>query len=169
MNNNDEYFNRMIVVNAERLFFYNKRFVYYRVNNSNSLQGGLKRNVLCFGEALKAIYEELTNRNLLHDEIEVSFYNYAYRLIEDNLSRAKSFDDFEKIFLFLKSNVIPYVYSSKIIQQIGIIKNIMDSNLSGEFVFLFFTEKEKNLVPKSSWEYRIGEKFLYLPRKILKK
>ena len=87
MNNNDEFFNRMIVVDADKILFYNKRFVYYRTNNVNSLQGSLTRNILCFGEALKAVYEELNKRNELSGDIRVTYYKYAIRMISSNVSK----------------------------------------------------------------------------------
>lgn len=135
MNNNDEYFNRMIVVAAERIYFYNRRFVNYRVNNANSLQGGLKKNVLCFGEALKAIYTELNKRRVFDGNIKSSFVDYAERLIIENLSRASNYEDFQSIFRFLKNDVIPHLLSNQnSFDNSDIMNKIISTDSCQEFV-----------------------------------
>lgn len=62
-NSEDEFFSRMTEVKAKRLLFYNKRLVYYRINNSDSLQGGTK-NCLDFVEAIASVYDGLKSESL---------------------------------------------------------------------------------------------------------
>lgn len=164
MNNNDEFFNRMIVVDADKILFYNKRFVYYRINNSNSLQGSLTRNVLCFGEALKAVYDELNMRNKLSGDIRVTYYKYAIRMISSNVSKVSEYSNMEKVFYYLKNDVIPYIFSDERIPEKTVPRLISQASSCGDFLFEYKKLQETHIVSKDTLEYKLGHWILSGPK-----
>ena len=164
MNNNDEFFNRMIVVDAERILFYNKRFVYYRTNNSNSLQGGLGRNVLCFGEALKAIYDELDSRNKLRGDIRITYFKYAIRMINSNISQVSDYSNLKKIYDFLKNDVIPHIFSNEQIPEKTVPILIDRSPTCEDFLFEYKKLQESHMVSKDTLDYKLGHWLLSGPK-----
>ena len=72
INTNDLYFTFSALCIAERITYLNKVFTHYRINLPASTQKKKDSNPLCFIEAYKALYEELSRRDLF-STVEKSF------------------------------------------------------------------------------------------------
>lgn len=103
---NDEYFVSMSLISAKKITIINKPLVYYRVNNKNSLQGMGKIDEISydFFLALLAIQNELIHRKL-YDMVEKSFINKCVTCCIAVLNKQRKFDNFSKIYNFLKDRV----------------------------------------------------------------
>lgn len=100
---NDEYFVSMTLVLANNICVVNKRFVNYRTNNINSLQGMGKRQEISFDFywALMAIQKDLLTRKI-YASIEKSFVNKCLSACITTLKKQKYFSNFSKVYNFLK-------------------------------------------------------------------
>ena len=101
---NDLYFTNMTLVLAEKISICNKRLVYYRTNNSNSLQGGNNKTPFCFYEALLAIKERLINENL-YKIVKTSYYNLVLGNCLYNLNSLKTATSFVRLYNKLKAEI----------------------------------------------------------------
>ena len=100
---NDEYFAGMSMVLAKRVSYVDKRLVYYRTNNGNSLQGydRLEAPSLDFFHALKKMQKELRERKLF-EEVSSAFCNKCVSVCVAALHKQTVSDKFEYVYNFLK-------------------------------------------------------------------
>lgn len=159
--NNDEYFNRMILAEARRIYVLNKRFVHYRVDNNQSLQGTTYKDPSCFGRALKKIYEELINRNLYNGTIKASFEKYINATFRYNISKAGSFTEAKVIISYIQEDLLPLFDISFPEHSYGQI--IKDSKSPEEGLFELWREY---YITRESREYRIGKKIINLVKNV---
>lgn len=100
---NDEYFANMSLILAGHIAILNKRLVYYRINNPDSLQGmsNLTEPSFDFYKALIAIQNELYTRNI-YQSVERSFVSKCLSSCIAALRKQKSFYNFSAVYNFLK-------------------------------------------------------------------
>lgn len=170
IHSNDAFFTRMIVVLATRMIYIKKRFVHYRYNNSNSLQGKRDRNILCFGEAFLSIRKELERRNLFTDEIKEAYNNNMLDLIEVRFETVHLKSNIKLLYEYFKKMLIPYFFDSMMdFPEDHMAMRIYESKDFEDFMegeYIRHRNRMTNLVTKEAIEYRIGREILRIPRKI---
>ena len=163
--NNDIYFNRTLVTEAKRLYFTSRRFVNYRIENNNSLQGKLNKNPTDFVIGILGIYDELTRRGTISDFKE-SFDKIVLSDIIAHLRRVNTYSEYETIInciieqnLFDRLNIKT---DSKIVAE-NAYKNMFISIYNKDVLrsfFDFYYITRNSTVPKDSIEYKIGHKIM---------
>ena len=119
---NDSFFSHISIIKAKRIYFLNKKFIYYRKTSIEELLQKLKGNEFEFYKSLKAIREYLLKENL-YKTFEQSFVNHClrqftiyndllpvsfYKVFLNNL-QIKGYD---KDFFYQKKHYIMYIISS---------------------------------------------------------
>lgn len=135
-NGNDEFFNQMILAISHRVIYVKDRFVHYRVNNINSLQGSVGKNILCVREVLNGVKDELACRNLLNGSVKSSFAKYVDASLSYRLLRVNSMDSMRELYRYLKQEVIPFLLDdiSELPSESIIYRAIISESLE-DFVF----------------------------------
>lgn len=161
--NNDVFFSKTIVVEAERLLFLNKRFVYYRISNSDSLQGSYKLASGNFTKCILAIYDKLQSLGK-YDFYKESFENYVIESFMLIFNKCRNMDDFKTVCKFIRESFdkmnmtinTPAIsdYSGKKIFEMIILEDYEQA--------LFYHDKymRESYLSKNCIEYRIGKKIL---------
>lgn len=167
--NNDVFFNRMLVTEANRILFTTKRFVNYRIENSDSLQGKLNKNPVDFLTGIEGIYDELLKRNTI-DDFKYSFDKMVLNDILAHLRRVNSYSEFEtivnaiiehslfdKLHINIESNAVtenPYKQMYNSISRGDVLQSFFD----------LYSISRNNSVLRDSMEYKIGHKLMELFR-----
>lgn len=165
-NSNDAFFTRLTVAVAERIYYLKKRFVHYRYNNSNSLQGTREDAILCFGSAYSSIKDELIRRQMYKNDIRLSYLDAILDFIDVRFDNVMQKKNIKVLYTYLKSNMIPGLFDSiDDIPSSHIARRIYETDdyqvfLEGEY--LLQREQLMNSVPRASLEYRIGRKIVRL-------
>lgn len=161
--NNDVFFSKAIMLYADRMLFLRKRYVNYRINNSNSLQGSYKVLSGNFVKCTVAIFDQLNNLEK-YDLYKDSFESYAIESALLTLAKCRDRETFIMACSLLKSSF----ETMKIDERSENVKNsdkrrIIESILLGNYddtIFEMYKYTEENSRPKSSIEIRIGKKLL---------
>lgn len=105
---NDEYFSALAMILAKRIKVINKRLVGYRLNNENSLQGGIGKEHVSyeFAEAMSFIKESLIKRNL-YPLVECSFLDKCVSAAIAALNKQKKYVSYEKMYFYIKNQMFP--------------------------------------------------------------
>ena len=161
---NDLFFTNITLVLAEKISICNKRLVYYRTNNSNSLQAGNDKTPFCFYEALLAIRERLISENL-YKKVKTSYYNLVIGNCLYNLKSLKTATSFERLYNKLKSEMFQMLDIDNInakdiyiSDQYNHYLNIKEMNA---FDYLFYKQSINNKRNSNSSE----EIIIYIPEK----
>ena len=169
-NSNDAFFSRISVSVAKRLFYQKKRYVHYRYNNQNSLQGSRESAILCFGEAYCKIKEELINRGIYEGNIKDSYVNAILEFIDVRFDYVEQKKNIELIYEYLKTSLLGVFFDDiDEIPKEHIAFRICNSECFVDFLegeYLFQREKIQNMVSRYSIEYRVGRKITAFVRKI---
>lgn len=163
--NNDIFFNRTLVTEAARMLFLGKRFVNYKINNENSLQGKLSKNPTDFITGNIGIFNELKKRQTL-DIFKYSFDKMILTDVIIHLQSVNSFEEYETIVN--KLNECDFWKSLDISKDSRAVsehpyKEMIELLLSGETVrsfFCLYTKLREDSVLKDSAEYTIGHRVL---------
>ena len=163
--NNDIFFNRVIVTEANKILFCGKRLVNYRINNEQSLQGKLNKNPTDFLKGNLAIYKELEKRGT-YKEYQSSFEKMIVDDIIFHLKNVSSYDEFEKIFNEIKNlnflEVVGITENTDAIQEHEY-KNTLEGlyeNQPSKCLAALYSDYKKSSTVKTSAEYIIGKKIL---------
>lgn len=169
-NNNDEYFTRMIVAKAERIVLFSERFVYYRVNNRNSLQGNANKDLHCIALALAKIKKGLEEERIYEGDLQEAYLEFAGERIRNSIgfTESGSNESRKRMYEYLKDNVVPEIFDSMDeISDDDIIKRLLNSDDYEDFLIKEIQRLKENSVSKDSMAYRLGYTLLLLPRRIL--
>lgn len=109
---NDLYFVYASLACAKRIGFINKRLVYYRVNNSSSLQGSIRQTPTIFAEALYALQDFLKQRGLWKD-FQRSYVRMAASICIYNLILAENAEVYRGLLYALCEEILPRVCPMK--------------------------------------------------------
>lgn len=163
--NNDIFFNRLIVTEAERILFCSKRLVNYKISNNQSLQGKLNKNPTDFIAGNMGIYDEL-NRRKSYATFKESYNLMAVNDIIIHLKRVDSYEEFLQIYSELKKTQffqkIGINSASNIIQQHPF-KDTLTEVIDGQpekSIAKMCVEMQKTTIGKDSIEYIIGRTIL---------
>ncbi len=160
-NHEDAFFVQMAAIEAERLLFLNKRFVYYRVGNSASLNNQLHiENII---KLHLAMYEELQIRGKYNFHKD-SFESDVIRRYLSSFGKCRTRSDFYKL---CKEISISFK-AMHISEETPAVANhparkLWASILKGdneESLFHLYEYMRAEYIPKKSIEYRIGKKIL---------
>lgn len=179
---NDTFFVLTTTYLADRITFLKRSLVYYRINNTTSLQGNVAVGRESFLKSLVSVKSELLNRDIFSGNVRSSFYYYCisaikyyYRLGERNAPLLRNY------FQAVKSCLVPGLFeSSSAFSEDMFISAIDSSSDFDAFLLKLLDEEEKRSaelaqsvkelyetrVSKQSKAYRLGQAQLFIPRKI---
>lgn len=163
--NNDIYFNRILITEANRLFFTRKRFVNYRIENDKSLQGNLNKNPTDFLTGIIGIHDELSKRGTLN-VFKTSFDKMVLSDILAHLRSVKTYYEYETIINnIIERNLFDCFNISMESQAVteNTYQNVFRSIYNGDVLQSFFDFDyitRNNSVLKDSMEYKIGHKLM---------
>ena len=171
---NDFYFTNMAAFLAKRVYFLNKRFVYYRTNNDNSLQGNINRDRSAIIDAEASVKNELKKRGIFYGKYKETYYKRLFKEIRAYGLFTGEKSSAEEYFLSLRSRMIPELFDSKDdIKTDEWVNTVYSCSSFEDYLWhrVCFLEKEKNqilgeCVSKNNKDYLVGHILLYLPRKI---
>lgn len=181
---NDAFFVLTTSCLASRIYYLQKSLVYYRINNSASLQGNVKSERASFVAALQAVKAELEKRGRFKGNVRSSFICYTTSCINYyfNLGNWDS-TLLHRYYDSLKTTLIPDLFDSPSdFYRENLISTIYESSDYDDFLFrLLAIEKQRNeeltqrvkrlyndTISKKSASYRLGEFLLFLPRKLIR-
>ena len=161
--NNDVFFSKSIMLYANRMYFMNRRYVNYRISNSNSLQGSYKMASGNFVKCIEAIYDEM-NRIGVYDSYKDSFEKYVIENALLTLAKCIDRDTFIIVCVLLKKSFekIEITEKTSAVESSSAFK-VISSIISGKYddaIFNMFRYKEDNSKPCNAVEVRVGKKVL---------
>lgn len=106
---NDLYFVFGAFACANRIGLLDRKLIYYRDNNADSLQGSGFRTPTVYAEALYALKELLEKRGLL-DIFGESFRNMAISISVYNLNNMKTQDSYRELYRALCDEIFPRLH-----------------------------------------------------------
>lgn len=134
--NNDEFFSKLAVLEAERIFFLRKRFVYYRIDNPHSLQGMAFKDLYCVGEVYKSVYETLIRRNELTPVVEKALGVAFEGNVIYYFNKSKKSEDAKQFYNYLRDSVFPYIHVD--LSNYHILKSVSETPNYDEFILQLF-------------------------------
>lgn len=162
---NDVYFTKLVSLYANNIYFLNKAFVYYRVANSNSLQGNIQKTPDSFYYALSAIIEELKNRQKFETYRRTTqkmvMDTCLFYLLKSNTpgSMHTVFELSERLFQQAEINDVTYYLDS---ERASIMESVMNHHY--ELCIFHIMQYVRNHSNMNTTEYRIGKKMLSVLR-----
>ena len=172
---NDEFFSRMVVVKAKRIFCLEKYFVNYRIN-PESLQGKRRQNCIkgynCFALALMKIKTELIRQNLFSNLIEDSYSCLVTKELEGAFKKVNFEEQVVLLYDYLKQNLVPNLYqNADIIPKDSVAFSIYCSQSITDFLLMEYIRcksklelAQKDFIPRTSKSYIVGNAILSIPR-----
>lgn len=99
---NDIFFCNIIVASARRIYLLDKKYVYYRVNNNNSLQGSFSEGSLCFKQAISQIRDVLIAKGLFSNDIQNAYYDEAAQVLFSYMNKPSNVIDKKRVYTYCK-------------------------------------------------------------------
>ena len=171
---NDTYFTHIAACLAKRIVSLKQRFVFYRTNNVESLQGDYNRNRDDFVDCELAIRSKLIEKGIYSGVCKSAYLAYAKAwLCAFGSVKNANICSLQKYYYRVKEALVPGLFDS--------IEDFSDNPLIVQFYdgtfesFLLYQASElsnendrlvKEMVSKSSKDYLIGHSLLIVPRKI---
>lgn len=151
---NDTYFTHMAAFLADRIVYFPKRLVYYRVNNINSLQGNPNKDRSSIIVCKKAIKTKLKELGIFYGVYKKAYERHLKIILHTYGEIDKA--DFESYRLFfdeLKKELVPGLFDSPDdFKDDPWITHIYNDTYDS---FLFFLSSQY-MFPKDSTDYRLG-------------
>lgn len=161
--NNDVFFSKTTVLEAERIMFLKNRFVNYRISNIDSLQGSYKLASGNFVKCITAIYNELKQRG--HYEFyKSSFEDYVVESYLLTFNKCSDLEGFKTVCDFIRKSFIEMNMNKNTIAiKESLANKVFESIIDNEYetaIFEWNLYFRKYFVSKNTIEYRIGKKLL---------
>lgn len=170
LNTNDEFFCRLSMYLAKRIYYMTDLFVHYR-NNNNGLHLTRKKDLTCPVRCAIALKSEVKKRELTEESITKNLDDTILQMIGNAVQPGKEVDlsSQKKAYEFLKPRIIPDLYDS--IERIppnSIPLMVFSSNSFEEYLyelteFWIDAYRKKNDYSDSA-DYRLGQIILKIPR-----
>ena len=178
---NDVFFAQLSIALADRIVTVDNSFVYYRINNSSSLQGNSDDSWLYLAECYSALKKALIDRNKFHGAIREAYIKTTCAAIEYRSSMEKKTSLSVRFYSELKRRLIPELFESpKDFEDAEILHRVYCSEDYDNYVFLWIESKDEQIrslqniiktlqeetVSKKCKDYLIGRAILKLPRAV---
>ena len=184
--NNDVYFTCLATALADRIAFIRKPLIYYRINNSSSIQGNMSSGNSYFISSLILLRNEMAARERFDETYRQAYNYYTVFSIERNAAlidrtNSKGLKDY---FASIKECLIPGLFiEPSDFSDSEFIKALYKSEDYEEFLFVLLENERKKAfklskqlnkvfdktVSKDSKDYKIGHFILAVPRFIVKR
>ena len=181
---NDNYFILTTTCLANRISFLDRRLVYYRVNNSASLQGNIAPGRELFLDALAPVKKELQLRGFFAGNVKASFCKFACNSINHLWSISDRSDpSLVSFYQTVKGRMIPELFdSAEDFASDPLTTDLFESSDFSSFVLKRLAAEEDTTrelrkkirslydttVPKSSASFKLGRALLFLPNAVLR-
>lgn len=165
---NDVYFVSLSIALAERIVCLNRRLVYHRVNNPQSLQG---RGTIAYPHLIQcctALKQSLIERRKYYGCMKNAYNKVVSHSIERR-SRSKPEVMLSKQFYSeMKKNLVPNLFETPedFADNTVIPSAIYESTDYDHYVLLLVEKMESDMISKKSKDYIVGHALLAIPRKI---
>lgn len=170
---NDVYFTYMAVAWAERIAFIDKRYVHYRVNNSNSLTGIRDLDRESYVDAVMSGKKGLIEAGKYTGGIKKSAIKYSQKLVCRGIVPPYTTESLKNYYEYAKKHLIPDSFDSPSeFEECSVVKNIYESTDFCEFLCKQLESeqiKKENYVSVTSWDVRVGRALLSIPRWVYRK
>ena len=169
---NDAFFTYMAIAWAERMFFIDKRYVNYRINNQSSLQGARNKDRKTYIDVGMSVKKGLINAGKYTGDLRKAAIQYAQHVVGMGIIPPYTRDALEDYYLYAKKHLIPDLFDSPSdFDKCYTVKNIYESSDFCDFLWKQLQsekkDKNENYVSISRYEARIGRTLLSIPKKIL--
>lgn len=181
---NDNFFVFIAGFAVDRMVYIKKHFVYYRINNTDSLQGNVENAKDSFIVPLKEIKQELKRRGLFNEEFKEAYDSYLKHVINYYANAGRdSLGSAEKYYTSIKRALVPDLFDSPAeFEDNTWIRGVFESEDFESFLYLRLQEEKRRstrilaelkdayqeMVSKQSKDYKIGHLVLALPRAVMK-
>ncbi len=168
---NDVYFGLASVALAERIACLNKRLVYHRINNPESLQG----NRTYAFQNLIEVYSGLKEKLIAHGKFYGSTRNAYNKLVIQSIKQKSRLKPevivSKQYFSEMKKNLVPGIFESPedFTDDTVIPRIIYESTDYDHYVMLLverLNDQSIEMISKKSKDYIVGHALLAIPRKI---
>ena len=178
---NDVFFAQLSIALANRITIVDRCFVYYRINNSKSLQGNTDDSWLYLTECYSALKKALTDRDRFHGAVREAYIKTACTAIEYRSSLEKKSSLSDRFYSELKRRLIPELFESpKDFEDAELLHRVYCSEDYDNYIFLWIESKDKQIralqntikmlreetVSKKCKDYLVGHTILKLPRAV---
>lgn len=165
---NDVYFCLLSVALAKRIVCFNRRLVYHRVNNPESLQG---RGTIAYPyliQCFTALKQALIEHELFHGHIKTSYDKRVSISIEQRGRENPEAMLSRQYYSEMKNNLVPNLFEApEDFADDTIIPGVIyESTDYDHFVLLLVERMEGGMISKKSIDYAVGHAMLAIPRKI---
>ena len=165
---NDVYLGLLGIALAERIVCLNRRLVFHRYNNPESLQG----NGMYAYQNLIEVYSDLKRSLIASGRFSGSTRNAYSRLVSHSIEqKARSKPEVmlsKEYYSEMKKHLVPDIFESPDdFADTTIIPGIIyESTNHDNYVMLLVERTRKDMVSKKSSDYIVGHALLSIPRKI---
>ena len=164
----DVYFSWMMLLLADRIVVSKDKPVYYRVNNSGSIQGNPQKPLECVALAYEELKREMKNRDLFYGSFKESYYARAWRSMLHLLLSSKADENSrERLYYYIKKKSIPNIFDSMEDIADPLFKPIFESATLTDYLLKCIHLFQTDYVPKNCKDYQLGNMLLRLPRRFL--
>lgn len=165
---NDKVFVLTALSTADRLFHLSKRLLFYRINNSASLQGAKNKNRQDFVFSLIELKRQLKNRDLYDAKFKIIYNRFAWKELISGMRPPYTREAFEDYYSCIKQNLFPNLFDGPDdFCGESTLKRVYVSDSFVDFLIDEYQAKLFSTVGKNSYEYKIGNAIMKIPRRLL--
>lgn len=107
---NDTYFTQMAIALAKRIVYLKRRYVFYRTNNENSLQGDVEKDRNCFIDCAISVKSALTAARKYNGVVKQAHVKYVIELIHLGARKPITQEHMREYYQYVKSKLIPELF-----------------------------------------------------------
>lgn len=162
---NDTYFTHMAAYLSDKIVYLRKRLMFYRVNNTASLQGNVSLGQSAFIQMAAAIKKGLIDKELYYGVYKKAYHKYLYQIIRLYGNADSNVDSYRDYYYKLKEAMIPELFdSADDFSSDEWVSMLYESEDMESFLLSYVSYLKKNYISKKSKDYKIGHTLLIVPR-----
>ena len=173
-NTNDEFFNKMAVILADRIYYLKMPLVYYRKNNNQSLRGSREKDLTCGISCAVALRREIKKRGITASSAITICDNISKCVLYLALDTKFDYENAKSTYKFAKENLIHGLFENKEdYPKDAMLCNLLLSQTYEEYLFLENrrlngivknqSERIGESVSKKSKAYKVGRAVMFIP------
>ena len=164
---NDTYFTQMAIALAKRIVYLKRRYVFYRTNNENSLQGNIEKDRKSFVDCAISVKSALTAKQKYKGVVKQAHIKYVIQLIHFGARKPITQEHMYEYYQYTKSHMIPDLFDDvDDFKEDSFARWIYDSKDYADFLFHIAQDEISEI--KNTKDYRIGRVVLLVPRLVKK-
>lgn len=166
---NDVYFVLLSIALAERMVCLNRRLVFYRTNNSESLQGGRMASYPYLIQCHTALKQSLIEHGIFRGPIKTSYNKRVIKSME--LTTRLNILLSKQYYSEMKKNLVPNLFESpEDFADNTIIPGVIYESTDYDHYVMLLAERlndqTQEIISKKSIDYIVGHALLAIPRRV---